>query len=223
MLKAAFPLTVLDPVATYEIPYGTITRSTQQNTSWEKAQIEVPAQRWADISAAGYGVSLLTKTKHGFDIKENVVRLSLLRSPKWPDPTADRGKHSIEYALYPHHKTWKEAGTVRRGLEYNRPLLAVMTTPHKGSLPPTHAFVAAGPSNIILTSIKKEEEGNAWVLQWYESEGKGTEAAVTLPVNPVRAVISNFLEEDGTAVPFQGNKLTVPTKAHAVVTVKVWF
>lgn len=223
MVKAAFPLLVGDTVATYEIPYGTIRRSTGQQTSREKAQIEVPAQRWADVSAGGHGVSLLTRSKYGFDIKGNVMRLSLLRSPKWPDPTADRGKHRIEYALYPHDKTWKEAGTVRRGLEYNQPLLAVRTTAHTGTLPATHSFLTAGPSNIILTSIKKEEEGSGWVVQWYESEGKETEAMVTLPVSPKKAVVSNFLEEDGAPVTLKGNRLTVPTEANSVMTIKVWF
>ena len=48
LLKAAFPLAATGPFATYEIPYGTIERPTTRNNSWEKAQFEVPAQRWAD-------------------------------------------------------------------------------------------------------------------------------------------------------------------------------
>ncbi len=59
MLKVAFPLSISDTVATYEIPYGSIERSTRLRTSWEKAQVEVSAQRWADVSTEEYGVSLL--------------------------------------------------------------------------------------------------------------------------------------------------------------------
>lgn len=223
MLKAAFPLTVSDSVATYEIPYGTIRRSTQMRTSWEKAKVEVPAQRWADVSDGRYGVSLLTKSKYGFDIKGNIMRLSLLRSPKWPDATADRGKHRIEYALYPHEKTWKEAATVRKAIEYGNPLIAQMTPQQKGTLPLSQSFVRVQPSNIILTSLKKEEDGNGWILQWYESSGKDTEVSVELPKQPVKAVASNFLEEDGVPVAFKGKILSVPTKANSVVTVKVLF
>ena len=32
----------------------------------------------------------MNRAKYGHDIKGSVIRLSLLRSPKWPDPTADR-------------------------------------------------------------------------------------------------------------------------------------
>ncbi len=134
-LKVAFPVSVSDTVATYEIPYGTIQRSTQLRDSWERAKVEVPARSWADLSQADYGVSLLNNSKYGYDIKGNVIRLSLLRSPKSPDPTADRGKHSIEFALYPHKGTWRDAKTVRKGYEFNNPLIAVMTDVHKGVRP----------------------------------------------------------------------------------------
>ncbi len=127
MLKVAFPVSVNNNIATYEIPYGSITRSTKRETSWEKAKYEVAAQNWADLSDNNYGVSLLNNSKYGYDIKDNVMRLSLLRSPKWPDPTTDMGTHSIEYSLYPHKGNWKDANTVRKGYEFNHPLIAVMT------------------------------------------------------------------------------------------------
>ena len=140
LLKAAFPLAASGPFATYEIPYGTIDRPTTRNNSWEKAQFEVPAMRWADLSGPGadgkvHGLSILNQTKYGYDAVGNTLRLTLLRSPKWPDAEADMGHHHFHYALYPHAGTWKEALTVRHGYEYNYPLTAVVTTAHPGSLP----------------------------------------------------------------------------------------
>ena len=81
MMKVAFPLSVNDTVATFEIPYGTIQRSTQRITSWQKARYEVPAEFWADLSNNGYGVSLINNSKYGYDVKDNVMRLSLLARP----------------------------------------------------------------------------------------------------------------------------------------------
>ena len=140
LLKAAFPLTASGPFATYEIPYGTIDRPTTRNNSWEKAQFEVPAMRWADLGDGKHGLSVLNQTKYGYDAAGNVLRLTLLRSPKWPDAEADMGHHHFHYALYPHAGTWKEALTVRHGYEYNYPLTAVVTTAHAGSLPAQHSF-----------------------------------------------------------------------------------
>ncbi|MCX6138770.1 MAG: glycosyl hydrolase-related protein [Ignavibacteriales bacterium] len=195
ILKVAFPFSIEDTVATYEIPYGSITRSTQSRDSWEKAKREVGAERWVDVSRDGYGISLLNNSKYGFDFKGNVLRMSMLRSSKWPDPTADRGKHVIEYALYPHTGSWKDANTVRHGYEFNYPFIVAAGTVHGGALPATYSFVGVEPKNCILNSIKKSEDGNDWILQFYESGGQAAAAVVTLPRPIRRAVRTNFLEE----------------------------
>jgi alpha-mannosidase len=222
-LKVAFPVAVQDSMATYEIPYGTIRRSTQLRDSWEKAKVEVPARAWADISQKEYGVSLLNNSKYGYDIKGNVIRLSLLRSPKWPDPTADRGKHSIEYSLYPHPGSWKESNTVRRGYEFNYPLIGQVTDVHKGDLSLQQSFVQLSPSNLVLTGLKKAEDGNGWIVQWYDAEGEESEAVVTFQRQPKRVTISNFLEEEGPVIPVEKNSVRVKTKKSSVVTLKVMF
>jgi alpha-mannosidase len=222
MAKLAFPLAISDTVATYEVPYGTIRRSTQMRNSIEQAQVEVPAARWADVSTDSYGVSLINSAKYGYDIKGNTMRLSLLRSPKWPDPTADRGKHVINYSIYPHSGRWQSAATHRRGYEFNTPLLTVKTGAHRGKLPAAQSFVSITPSNLVLTSIKKAEDGNAWVLQWYDVTGESSRAVLSLPFHPSRAVISDFVEEDGAPVEVKGNAITVLTIPHGIVTVKVY-
>ena len=86
LLKAAFPLAASSSKATYEIPYGSIERPTTRNNSWEDAKFEVPALRWADLGDGQHGFSLINESKYGYDAKGNVLRLSLLRSPTWPDP-----------------------------------------------------------------------------------------------------------------------------------------
>lgn len=222
-LKVAFPLAVSDTVATYEIPYGTIQRSTQLRDSWEKAKVEVPARNWADVSQKDYGVSLLNNSKYGYDIKGSVMRLSLLRSPKWPDPTADRGKHSIEYALYPHAGTWREAGTVQRGYEFNVPLIAEIGGVRKAALPMQHSFVQLAPSHLVLTGLKKAEEGDAWIVQWYDAKGEEADAVITFSVAPKRALLSNFLEDNGPPLPVDKNSVRVRSKRSAVTTLKVVF
>ncbi|MBP7149235.1 MAG: alpha-mannosidase [Acidobacteria bacterium] len=223
MLKVAFPLAVTAPYATYDIPFGTIRRSTGNTTPAEKGQVEVPAQSFADLSDAASGVSLVTFAKHGFDVKGSNLRLSLLRSPKWPDPLADRGKHAMAYALVPHAGPFVAADTLRRAREYNAPLLAIAAAREKGPRPARHGFVALGPENLLLTAVKKAEDGAAWIFRWYDAAGVDSVAELTLPRAPQRAVRSNFLEEDGEPLPVSGNTLRVPTGHDAIVTVKVTF
>jgi alpha-mannosidase len=97
LLKAAFPLAASGPFATYEIPYGAIDRATTRNNSWEKAQFEVPAMRWADLGDGKHGLTSST-LKHGHDAVCNLLRLVLLRRPSGLTP-ADMGCQHFQYAL----------------------------------------------------------------------------------------------------------------------------
>jgi alpha-mannosidase len=102
LLNAAFDLSASSPMATYEIPYGTIQRPTTRDNSWERAKFEVPSIRWADLGDSQHGFSLINESKYGYDAAGSTLRISLLRSPVDPDPNADRGHHHFSYSLYPH-------------------------------------------------------------------------------------------------------------------------
>ena len=222
MLKVAFPVSVKASEASFEIPYGFIRRSTGLTDSWEKAKVEVPAQYWADLSKDDFGVSLINRSKSGYDVKGNTIRLSLLRSPIWPDPTADRGEHEVQYALYPHAGDWSSARTVRLAQEYNTPLIPVGTGSHAGPLPVSRSFVSLTPGNLVLASVKKAEDSDAWVFQWYDAVGRESTAELTLPFTPARVTASNFMEEDLGEIPVTGAVVRVPTGRSKVITLKVY-
>jgi alpha-mannosidase len=231
LLKAAFPLAVTSNFATYEIPYGTIQRPTTRNNSWEKAQFEVPALRWADLSGAGpdgkvYGLSVLNKDKYGYDAVGNVLRLTLLRSPKWPDPDADMGHQHFHYAIYPHAGTWKDALTMRRGWEYDYPLQAVVTTAHPGSLSAEHSFASVGPDNVILAAVKKAEDSNALIFRAYEWAGKAATAEFHVPAGATAATVTNLMEKpEGSALAVDtgagGDTVKVPIHPYEILTIRV--
>ena len=127
MLKVAFPVDVLTPTATYEIQWGNTERPTHRNTSWDWARFETCAQKWVDLSEGGYGVSVLNDCKYGHDIKDTVIRISLLRGTGSPDPVADLGKHRFAYSMLPHAGRWNE-GTVAAAYGLNDPLIARSVT-----------------------------------------------------------------------------------------------
>ena len=99
-LKVEFPVDILNSEASYETQYGIIKRPTHYNTSWDMAKFEVCCHKWADLSENGYGVSILNDSKYGFATAGNMMRLSLLRAPKAPDPHADMGEYQILNGYY---------------------------------------------------------------------------------------------------------------------------
>jgi alpha-mannosidase len=222
LLKAAFPLAASGPFATYEIPYGSIDRPTTRNNSWEKAQFEVPAMRWADQGDGKHGLSVINNSKYGYDAAGNVLRLTLLRSPKWPDPEADMGHHHFHYALYPHAGTWKDALTVRHGWEYNYPLTAVVTTAHAGTLPAEHSFASVAPENVVLTAVKKAEDANGLIFRVYEWAGKASTVEFHVPPGATGATVTNLMEmPEGSSLTIAGDVVKAPIKPFEILTIRV--
>jgi alpha-mannosidase len=189
LLKVNFPLSISSDFATYEIPFGAIARSTNPQTEADKAKWEVPALRWADLSNSqsnpSFGISLLTNCKHGFDASDNHLRLTLLKSPIWPDPKADRGPHHFTYAIYPHPGSWQTAHTVRhaRALNIAPTIYPIETAINPSStqtlIPPAtstkHSFLNLHNPNLILSALKPTEDNpKEFILRCYEAHGEAT-------------------------------------------------
>ena len=223
LLKVAFPLSAHSDKATFEIPYGSIKRPTTRNTPAEQAKFEVPAQRWADLSDANHGFSLLNDSKYGYDVRGNVLRLSLLRSPEWPDPHADEGHHEFTYSLYPHGGNWRDARTVRRGYELNYKMIAVQPHKHEGTLPSEYSFVGVEPDNVVLTAIKKSEDDDSLVLRFYEWAGKEVDVTLHVPPGAQSASETDLMEKSIAELAVRNDSVTVHTNPYEIKTVKVRF
>jgi alpha-mannosidase len=220
LLKVAFPLSAHNDKATFEIPFGSIERPTTRNTPAEQAKFEVPAQYWADLSDARHGLSLLNDSKYGYDAKGNVLRLSLLRSPEWPDPHADEGHHTFTYSLYPHGGGWREALTVRQGYELNYPLLPIAVANHTGNLPGARSFLEVRENNVVVTAVKKSEDDDALVIRFYEWAGRGGDVHLRLPGAAGRVETTNLMEQSGQALA-ASDEIAVPVAPFEIKTVKV--
>jgi len=220
LLKAAFPFDIHATNATFEIQFGAVERPTHRNTSWEQAKFEVAGHRWADLSEAGYGVSVLNDCKYGYDVHGSVLRLTLLRGTELPDPEADMGAHAFTYALLPHSGDWREGETVRRAWELNVPLVGLPATPGQGDLPGAASFIqVAGPA--VLETVKPAENGDGWIVRLYEPHGGRGQVRVRMPRRLQSAVICNHVEEDETALLVEGDSFTFDLRSYQVRTFRV--
>jgi alpha-mannosidase len=211
LLKTCFPLDVRAPNATYEMQFGYAERPTHYSTSFDAARYEVPGHRWADLSEHGFGAALITDCKYGYSCYGNELRISLLRSPKSPDPEADMGRHELAYAVLPHAGGWREAGVVAEGLRFNVPIRWAAQAPD--------SFASVDDPNVVLDTIKRAEESDALVLRLYEAHGARGVARVRVAGGS--AVRANALEDDGEPLELVDGEIVVPYRPHEIVTVKV--
>jgi alpha-mannosidase len=204
--------------ATYEIPYGSLERPTHTNTSWDQERFEVAVQRWIDLSEPGFGLAVMNDGKYGCDVRANVIRLTLLRSPCYPEPDADLGVHEFVYSLMTHDGDWRKGEVVQRAAELNVPSHVFLTSPGTGALPPRGSLATVDAANVIVEAVKKAEDSDALVIRLYECHGARGHAVLSFGF-PVASVHSaNMLEETGEALEVSGGQVRLPVKPYEIRT-----
>ncbi len=228
LLKVAFPVMVLSPTATYEIQWGNVERPTHQNTSWDWARFETCAQKWVDLSEGGYGVSLLNDCKYGHDIHGNLIRISLLRSPTSPDPSADQGEHQFAYSLYPHIGRWNES-TVAAAYALNDPLLVVKGNSlgennlegKRNRSVDSLSFVQVDSRNIVIETIKQAEDGNGIIVRMYECMRVRGQVTLTTGFDLKEAWKVTLLEENQSPIPVAENKVQIDVRPYEIISLRL--
>ena len=173
LLKVAFPVDVYTSKAAYDIQFGNVERPTHWNTSWDWARFEVVGHKWADLSQRDYGISLLNDCKYGHDIKDNVIRLTLIKSGIQPDPNADQGLHRFTYSLYPHTGDWYQGQTVPEAYSLNNPLWAYLRQPLVQASYRGFWFSGGFRRRSCSETVKKAEDTDGLILRFYEYGGGG--------------------------------------------------
>jgi alpha-mannosidase len=247
-LKVEFPVDVSNTEASYECQYGMVKRPTHYNTSWDMAKFEVCCHKWADLSEANYGVSILNDSKYGFATAGNLMRLSLLRAPKAPDAHADMGKynnrilrksltylgrHVIRYAIFPHIGTL-DYRTVKAGYIFNSPQRAATHTDPKKAKNLLKVF-SVSEDNIVIDCVKRGEDDEdvsidhlptratrSVVVRLFDCLGGKTNTTLEwTKLDVAKVFIVNILEDDLSELKIQENSVTFPVRAFEVVTLRL--
>jgi alpha-mannosidase len=212
-LKVGFPAGVSSTKVWSDVPYGAVER--------EQAGNEMVMGKWVDISDANYGVAILNNGRNGFDAKDNVIHLSVIRGPWGPDPRADEGVHSFSYSIYPHRGGWRDGKVEFQAMAFNSPLLARQELSHaspqeqwatkKGGLPDSYSFIKTYSDHVALYAMKQMEgfyDTDA-IVRFVELEGREGNVTIQLP-RSVKVVETNLLEDtllepigEGSSIHFQ--------------------
>ncbi|MBI4979649.1 MAG: alpha-mannosidase [Spirochaetes bacterium] len=220
MLKAAVNTSVFSTRATYDIAYGNFERSTRRNTSWEQAQYEVAAHKWADISERDYGVALLNDCKYGYSASDGRLTLTLLKSPKFPDSECDMGKHHFVYSIFPHRGDWRIAGVDKEGYRLNVPVLC--SEKKVSAIAAEKRFVGISGEGVYVEVIKFAEDGDDIILRSYENHGSRTAATIDIPGLNARAVYAcDMLEQNTGDAAYRNGAITAVFTPYEIKTFRV--
>jgi alpha-mannosidase len=176
------------------------------------------------MSETGYGVALLNDAKYAYSAHRNVLGISLLRSPRYPDLYADEGHHRFTYSLFPHEGDWTTSGVVNEAFAVNSPLIALTG---RGIASDAPFVTVSGGLDLTLGSLKPAEDGNGLMLRLHEPHGARGAAHLTFAHAPSQIETVNLLEEpvdrDGLAANHDGKMLRLEVRPFEVATLRLLF
>lgn len=216
LLKTAFYVDIHVPKAAYDIQFGHVERPTHWNTSWDWAKFEVCAHKWADLSETGYGVSLFNDCKYGYSIKDNAMKLSLLKSAEYPDCTADMGEHDFTYSLFPHKGNCMEGTTIE---EANRLNLPAIVFPHRAARAPLQ-LISVTSDAVMVDAVKKAEKEECLIVRLHECRGSTVSFSLKSDVPIQKMARCNLLEEDEML--YEPGENLIRLKPFEICTIKIY-
>ncbi|MBV7364221.1 alpha-mannosidase [Actinomycetaceae bacterium TAE3-ERU4] len=179
-LKLALPLDLHTDKADFETQFGHITRPIHENLSWDFFRFEVSNHRWLRLAEGDWGVGIANSRTYGWDVTRHeregggtyqLVRASLLRGPKYPDPRQDEGSHSFTFSIRPAASL---AAAIQSGYELNSALVSV-----NGKQAPAPLLKVEGA---VCESIRMAPDKSGDVLvRLYESLGKRSALRLEAP------------------------------------------
>ncbi len=187
IMKFSFPVNVEGPEATYEIPYGYKVRKVQGE--------EDPGQRWIDVTGrrgeTRYGLAVINDAKYGYSVLGSDLRVSVVRSPIYAQferemkPGGeylwqDQGRQTFRMWLAPHNGDWRDAGVVRMAEEFTSPVPLLYQGIHPGNQPTAASFLSVDAPNVVVSVLKKAEDGDDLIVRCYETAGRATTATLNL-------------------------------------------
>ncbi|HMD99783.1 MAG TPA: glycoside hydrolase family 38 C-terminal domain-containing protein [Terriglobia bacterium] len=216
ILKFSFPVDVQNPRPTYEIAYGYKLRKAEGD--------EDPGQRWIDLSGdrvgKEYGLGIINDAKYGYSVQDNDLRISIVRGavyaqhdPRKLEPNGeyiwqDQGEQTFRMLLLPHAGAWQDAGVVRLAEEFTAPVPVFYQGIHPGTRPLSASFLSVDAPNVVVSVVKKGEDGDDLIVRCYETAGREAKATVDLGLVNRRWT--------GTFRPLEIKTLRVPLDGHEI-------
>ena len=177
LLKVGFPLDIRTDASRAETQFGHVSRPSHANTSWDRARFETSMHRWVDLSEPGFGVAALNDCKYGYDAKGSTLRLTLIKSPVFPWPEADRGEHRFRYALLVHGGDLQAVHNAATAFNIPLQLLAGAAECQPNLLP----VAALDSDQVAIETVKTGQSGTGTILRLWETQGRAATVTLSLP------------------------------------------
>ena len=179
------------------------------------------------MSDGKYGGAVVNDGKYGYDCRDNALRITLLRSPRFPHPidprhmtapeTTDQEDHLFTYSLVPFAGDWRSANVTATARGINVPVQVYSGTPLKAQ----ESIFTLNRANIHCTALKISEDGAGVIVRLYEAHGRSTDASIAFGHKPLLVSECDLIERDIKPLPLKGARLGLKFKPFEIKTLRL--
>ena len=149
------------------------------------------------IESEGKTLLLLNDSKYGYSFRDGHLGVSLLRSPFYPDPFADRGKNIFSFS-YGLTSSRDPIFYIKMGFKFNVNPVQVRSS----NTIKRHLLA----ENAVIGALKASEEGTFRIVRIYNPTGSNKKFRIELPFEVSNLVETDLLENPLTSPSSEGIK-----------------
>ncbi len=173
------------------------------------------------IDPPGYGAAFITPEQVTKGHMYAFVMSSNFRTNFQP---VQQSEILFRYSLTSHEGDWRKGDCARFGWGVANRLIADDVRGKRGG-PLAHdamTFCSVDKPNVLLTTLKRAEDGNGIIIRLIETQGKKTTATVTLPhVAIAKALSTNLVEVDIEPAVFTKHEIKANLKPFGITTFRI--
>ena len=238
--RMALPLNMNDGQVAYEVPFGVVEvgkdelkgAAGERYTTICKEMHPRGIENWIGANNQTFGVTVSSSVAvadwidpTSNPMKNQMLQPILLASRKschWEgNDYLQTGDHTFRFSFTSHPSGWINGNLF--GREANEQLFPVwadhqLTT---ASLPESLSFFSTDQDKVLISTIKKSEDGDAAIFRLVDLEGKDKNLKLNCFRNITAAAQTNLIENPEKNLPADGNILPFELGHHAIETFRI--
>ena len=177
MLKIKWPFNVENPKAYYEIPFGVIERPCNGE--------EEPGLSWFGVKGDNGGFAICNTDTYSSSVENGTLLHTILRSPIYGDHGGPRDEESefteqgvreFNYTIVPFESN---SAVIKYAKILNTPVTNIIENWHSGKIKnKSYSAISLDKDNVMISAIKRSEDGKGLVIRLYETDGVDTDVTV---------------------------------------------
>ena len=216
LLKVDFNTNIHTDKLVSEVQFGYIERPTHSNRLHDAERFEVCQQKWSALCEGKRGVAVLNDCKYGISGNGNRMSLTLLKAGAMPDINADKGIQIFSYSIMPINETLCDSDVVRKGYEFNSPVIV------KNGYMEEKSLISISEKNVIVDTVKFAEDNSGdLIIRLYETMNTKTKVTLSLNFNVESAYITDMLENIEQEIGMTNKEIYLDLGGFEVKTIRI--